>query len=194
MYSYCKKIPLPNLQATGQNSLLEFKTPAEQAKVYLSDSGIIKEVIYTNLVTGEKKAISASDATEITVGSGNCQRQVLHFLLPSSLPSMQLRLGLTTHTGIGTWSSLPHGFEHNLEPDFEEVFFYVLSGATEKAIQVGKGVWADGTSVDAIWPVENQTFSTIPMGYHPVVGEPGVKVSYVWAYLAKKKEWEKVTV
>jgi hypothetical protein len=30
------------------------------------------------------------------------------------------------------------------------------------------------------------------MGYHPVVGEPGVHISYVWVYLAKYPRWEKV--
>jgi len=30
------------------------------------------------------------------------------------------------------------------------------------------------------------------MGYHPVVGEPGVQISYVWVYLAKYPRWEKV--
>jgi 5-deoxy-D-glucuronate isomerase len=47
-------------------------------------------------------------------------------------------------------------------------------------------------NVDASWLVRDRSFGTIPMGYHPVVGEPGVHVSYVWAYLVKKKEWEKI--
>jgi 5-deoxy-D-glucuronate isomerase len=57
---------------------------------------------------------------------------------------------------------------------------------------MGRGVWSDNTEVDSSWPVRDHTFSTIPMGYHPVVGEPGVQVSYVWVYLCKKPGWEKI--
>ena len=67
-----------------------------------------------------------------------------------------------------------------------------MKGTTQRGIQVGKGVWEDGTPVDEVWPIKDRMFSAVPMGYHPVVGEPGVNVSYVWAYLAKKKSWEKV--
>ena len=103
-----------------------------------------------------------------------------------------MRLGITVHRGDGTWSSLPHDFELNTEPGFEEVFFYILNGATKRGIQVGKGVWHDNSPVDSAWPIIDQTFGTVPMGYHPVVGEPNVHVSYVWVYLAKKKSWEKI--
>ena len=40
--------------------------------------------------------------------------------------------------------------------------------------------------------IEDKTFGMVPMGYHPVVGEPGVSVSYIWVYLCKKPEWEKI--
>ena len=103
-----------------------------------------------------------------------------------------MRLGITQHRGQGTWSSLPHAFELHTEPGFEEVFFYLLDGSPQRAIQVGRGVWQDNSPVDAIWPVSDRTFGVVPMGYHPVVGEPGVRVSYVWVYLAKKKAWEKI--
>jgi 5-deoxy-D-glucuronate isomerase len=103
-----------------------------------------------------------------------------------------MRLGITRHRGTGTWSSLPHDFELNTEPGFEEVFFHLLSGESQRAIQIGRGVWSDNTDVDSSWPVRDHTFSTIPMGYHPVVGEPGVSVSYVWVYLCKKASWEKI--
>ena len=105
-----------------------------------------------------------------------------------------MRLGQTMHSGESTWSSLPHEFENYPENGFEEIFFYLLSGANKKAIQVGRGLWTDGNPVNDVWSVEDRTFSIIPMGYHPVVGEPGVRVSYVWAYLAKKKEWEKISI
>jgi 5-deoxy-D-glucuronate isomerase len=93
---------------------------------------------------------------------------------------------------VGTWSSLPHDFELNTEAGFEEVFFYIASGTTARGIQLGRGVWHDNSPVDAVWPFADREFGTVPMGYHPVVGEPGVQISYVWVYLAKHPRWEKV--
>lgn len=193
MYPYSKTAALPNLHATGQANLLTFKTPTEEAVVTLDSLGNIAQVEHHDLTKGTKQLIKSEQAHAIVVGDGNCERDVYHYLLPSPQAHLQLRLGLTVHRGAGTWSSLPHGFEHNLENGFEEVFFYLLAGENKKAIQVGRGIWADGSSVDEAWPVEDRVFSVIPMGFHPVVGEPGVNVSYVWAYLAKKKEWEKIS-
>ena len=192
MYQYSKKAPLPNLHASGESNKLIFKTPTEEAIVILSEEGMIELVEHHDLINHKKNIIPAKDVHHIVVGSGNWQRDVYHFLLPSNEPHLQLRLGLTVHRGEGTWSSLPHDFENHLENGFEEVFFYLLKGTTQRAIQVGKGVWEDGSPVDDIWPIKDRVFGAVPMGYHPVVGEPGVNVSYVWAYLAKKKSWEKV--
>ena len=68
---------------------------------------------------GLETVVHRSDAHHIVVGDGNSERDVYHFLKPNG-PAPQLRLGLTTHRGLGTWSSLPHDFELNLEPGFEE--------------------------------------------------------------------------
>ncbi|EKD47808.1 MAG: hypothetical protein ACD_65C00280G0003, partial [uncultured bacterium] len=103
-----------------------------------------------------------------------------------------MRLGITKHCGLGTWSSLPHDFELNTEPDFEEVFFYLIEGGPKRGFQVGRGVWHDNSEVDGVWPIKDRTFSTVPMGYHPVVGEPHANVSYIWVYLVKKPHWEKI--
>ena len=99
---------------------------------------------------------------------------------------------MTTHIGDSTWSSLPHSFELNPEKGFEEIFFYILDGENKRAIQCGKGMWADGSDIDEVWRVEDKEFSSIPMGYHPVVGEPGTKVRYIWIYICEHRRWEKV--
>ena len=135
--------------------------------------------------------ISEREAKTVTVGSGVCEREVIHFLTPGGA-SERLRLGITHHKVSGGWSSLPHDFELNTEPGFEEVFFHLLSGGTQKAAQFGRGVWCDGSVVDSVWSVSDRTFSTIPMGYHPVVGEPDVNVSYIWIYDCKYPRWEKI--
>lgn len=192
MYPYVKNAALMDLKAEGSDNRLEFTTPTEKATVFLNDKGAITKVVHVDLKKNKENVIPFEKCHHIVVGDSNWKRNVYHYLKPNSESHLQLRLGLTVHDGYGTWSSLPHDFENRLEDGFEEVFFYVLEGGPKKAFQVGRGVWADGKEVDEIWPVADRSFSVIPMGYHPVVGEPHVNVAYVWAYLAKKKEWEKI--
>lgn len=187
-YQWSNANRLMTMQVSGSNNVLTFVTEQEKAEVYL-DGRDIARVVCT--VGGVSTEIPAKDAYHIVVGESNWQRDVYHFLKPNG-PAPALRLGITKHSGAGTWSSLPHPFELNLEPDFEEVFFHLLEGGSQRAIQVGRGVWPDNSPVDEAWLVKDKTFSTIPMGYHPVVGEPHVNVSYIWAYLAKTPAWEKV--
>ncbi len=188
-YEWINEVRLDTLSAYGEGDVLVFETKTEKAQVRLAN-GSIEKVIFS--YNGETPVtITDSEAHAIVVGEGNAQRDVFHFLKPGGVaPTM--RLGYTKHRGYGTWSSLPHDFELNTEPGFEEVFFYTLEGGPKKAIQVGRGVWFDNSPVDAVWPIKDSTFGTVPMGYHPVVGEPKVNVTYVWAYLAKKKSWEKI--
>jgi len=187
-YPWCNEKRLITLRAGGDRDVLIYEAGAERAEVHLQGKDIGKVVFHSG---GKGKVIESKDAHHIVVGEGNVQRDVYHYLKPGG-PAPRLRMGITKHRGPGTWSSLPHPFELNPEPGFEEVFFYLLDGATKRAWQVGKGVWHDMSPVDAAWAVKDRSFSTIPMGFHPVVGEPGVHVSYVWAYLVKKKEWEKI--
>lgn len=192
MYPYLKKAPLMDLKATGSDDRLEFTTPTERAVIYLNADGSVQKTVHTDLKNNKENVIPHEGCHHVVVGESNWTRDVYHYLKPNDQSHLTLRLGLTVHRGEGTWSSLPHDFENHLESGFEEVFFHILHGGPQKAIQVGRGVWADGKEVDEVWPVANRTFSVIPMGYHPVVGEPKVKVTYVWAYLAKKKSWEKI--
>lgn len=188
-YKWSNKALLDTLTVTGDNNILSFKAPGENAEVYLKD-GSIEKVIFTK--AGKKPVtITSKDVKVMEVGEKNFKRDVYHYLKPNG-PAPTMRLGITVHRGEGTWSSLPHDFELNTEPGFEEVFFYLLTGATQRGIQIGRGVWYDNSPVDSAWGIKDHTFGTVPMGYHPVVGEPNVHVAYVWVYLAKKKNWEKI--
>ena len=187
-YKWCNEIKLDILQATGSESKLIFRTDKEEAEVYLDGNDIAKVICRH---AGKESVILNQEAQHIVVGQGNSQRDVYHYLKPGG-PAPQLRLGITKHCGIGTWSSLPHDFELNLELGFEEVFFYLINGGNGRAIQVGEGMWHDGTKVQSSWFVEDHSFSTIPMGYHPVVGEPASRVHYIWTYVCKKPAWEKI--
>lgn len=187
-YKWSKKAPLNILTAKGHNNVLQFTAGPERAVVYLDNNRIAKVLYFCDK---KKENILHQDAHHIIVGDNNWQREVYHFLKPGGVaPTM--RLGYTVHNGRGSWSSLPHDFEKTPEPGFEEIFFYRLQGGSERGIQVGKGLWCDGTKVDEVWFVSNNTFGVVPMGYHPLVGEPGVQVMYVWVYLAKTSRWEKV--
>lgn len=187
-YDWSNEARLDTLNASGAESKLIFSTPTEEAEVYLKD-GDIESVVHRH--DGMETIVKHADRFHIVVGEGNATRDVYHYLKPNG-PAPNLRLGITVHRGVGTWSSLPHDFELNVECGFEEVFFYLLKGSKQRAIQVGQGIWHDGTPVNASWFVKHETFGTIPMGYHPVVGEPGVNVSYVWVYDCKYAHWEKI--
>ncbi len=187
-YMWSNKNKLATLKVSGENDILIFETGFEKAEVHINNKEILKVICS---VKGVTTVIDNKQAHHIVVGEGNTQRDVYHYLKPNG-PAPFLRLGITKHRGHGTWSSLPHPFELRPVLGFEEVFFHLLEGGSKRALQIGKGVWHDGSPVDDVWFVSDQSWSTIPMGYHPVVGEPGVKVSYIWAYLAKKKEWEKI--
>lgn len=181
---------LKTLKVSVKGDLLIYETESERAEVHISDNDVAKIVCYhNNLCTVIKK----EQGHHICVGEGNTKRDVYHYLRPGG-PLPFLRVGITRHSKKGTWSSLPHKFELKPEPGFEEAFFYILNGGSQRAIQIGRGLWCDGTAVDAVWSVTDRSLCSIPMGYHAVVAEPGVRVSYIWAYLAKKKEWEKIGV
>jgi len=192
LYLFNNQDNLPTLKSEGQDDKLTYTTPTEIAVVNLHPNGDIVSLVHTDLTTGETTTIKHSEAKYIVVGEKNYTRDVYHHLRPNPKPHLQLRLGLTIHRGKGTWSSLPHSFENFPQPDFEETFFYLLHGGTQKGVQIGRGQWCDGSKADAVWQISDRTFSVIPLGYHPVVGEPDVEVRYIWAYLAKKKEWEKI--
>ena len=169
--------------------LLTFYTTDEKAVVKINSNNDIEYVEY--YLDGKQHHIDIADRTYLTIGKENFKREVYHYLLPRTF-AKHMRLGITKHLGEGSWSSLPHDFELNLEPGFEEVFFYLINGGSGRAIQIGKGVWCNNEKIDGAWIVKDRTCSVVPMGYHPVGAEPGVSVSYIWVYLCKKSEWEKV--
>ncbi len=172
-----------------KSQTLIFESNDEKAVVKIGADNDIDYVDYQ--YNGDSHHIEKSERKHLTIGQDNFKREVYHYLLPRTF-AKHMRLGITKHAGEGTWSSLPHDFELNLEPGFEEVFFYLIKGGSGRAIQVGKGVWCNNESVDGAWIVKDRTCSVVPMGYHPVGAEPHVSVSYIWIYLCKKPEWEKV--
>lgn len=183
----------------NQQNLGDLSVTTTETGLLVSDGGEVafveveeEKISSVNFSNGrEEWTVTSDQAKVVNVGFGNTSRSVYHYLLPGG-PASRLRLGQTFHDGKGTWSSLPHDFELNPENGFEEFFRYFISGGSGVAHQVGRGVWRDGAAVDAIWTVSNGDFATIPMGYHPVVAEPEVNVSYIWAYLVKFPHWEKI--
>jgi 5-deoxy-D-glucuronate isomerase len=184
-----KSIKLKNLSAEYDGKKITFIAGNETALVFLKDDKIseIKHYIDNNEI------ILKNAHTNIKVGEKNFKRNVDHYVIKETNQNNLMRIGQTFHEGDGgTWSSLPHEFEKYPEPGFEEFFFYVLSGGSRRAVQVGQGILHDGKKIDSAWIVKDKQFSVIPMGYHPIAGEPNVKVGYIWCYLCTKNEWEKV--
>lgn len=183
------ELSLENLSGRRIGNQLEFSFQDEKAIVKLDNNKIAG---VTHINAGKSVSFETPIKT-LSIGERNFQRYVEHFLIRDVNGKNLLRLGQTFHIGDGgTWSSLPHDFENYPEPGFEELFFYLLSGGSQRAIQVGKGMLFDGKEIDDAWIVNNNDFSQIPMGYHPVGGEPDVIVSYVWCYACKYERWEKV--
>lgn len=188
-YQSAESFSLATLKGEYSNDSVVFTAGAERAVVRLRD-GRISSVEHT--FDGVTKEIH-EPLKRLEIGERNFQRKVDHYVIKNTNGEALMRLGQTFHVGDGgTWSSLPHDFENFPEPGFEELFFYILRGGSQRAIQVGKGLFHDGAAVDDAWLVSDREFSQIPMGYHPVGGEPDVVVSYVWCYLCVKPEWEKV--
>jgi hypothetical protein len=133
-YKWSNKIRLNDLKVEGQDAKLIFKTEKEEAEVYL-DGQDINRVVHRH--NGHETIINNEEAHHITVGKGNEERDVIHYLKPNG-PAPELRLGITKHRGIGTWSSLPHDFELNTEPGFEEVFFHLISGEKNELFKLVK--------------------------------------------------------
>jgi len=184
------KVKLPNITAYYKNSEYFVKTKSEEAKILIK-KGQISSIFYKTNLDKKFTKLSKKNFKIKIIGKENYKRKVIHFLYRKN-KNFKLRLGITYHLKLSSWSSLPHKFETNLEKGFEEFFFYLLKNSPNKAIQVGQGVWHNFKKVNKSWFVRDKTFSIIPMGYHPVVGLPNVKVSYIWAYIAKYDRWEKI--
>ena len=190
MFHYEEKLKELSVELKGNMYTIEYID--EVVVIELNKDPRLSKFMRTNVRTSTVPKL-AKDAHHIVVGKANLKRDVYHFTKPDGLLPT-LRCWLTVHSGKNTWSSTPHPFELNPVEGFEEVFLYLLSKGewSNSAIQTGHGWWENGDKVSDIWQVYDRDISAIPMGYHPVVGEPGVTVAYIWAYLAKKDEWEKL--
>ena len=126
-YKWSNEIRLDVLRVESQDAKLIFKTDKEEAEVYL-DGQDIGRVVHRH--GGVETVITNENSHHIVVGKENEKRDVFHYLKPKG-PAPELRLGITKHRGVGSWSSLPHDFELNLEPGFEEVFFHLNNSLCE---------------------------------------------------------------
>src|SRR3990167_3259813 len=132
MYEFMNdKSKLQTLKASGTGGILVFETETEKAYVSLSNNSI-DEVLHIYKPNGIATIFFEKDVFQLEVGEGNNKRTVKHYLKPNKdAPHLQLRLGITEHSSCGSWSSLPHDFENNPEPGFEEVFFYMINDSKQ---------------------------------------------------------------
>ena len=145
-YKWENEVRLDVLKVEGQDSKLFFKTDKEEAEVYL-DGQDIGRVVHRH--DGVETIISNENSHHVVVGKGNEERDVFHYLKPNG-PAPELRLGITKHRGVGALSILPHNFELNLEPGFEESFFHLISGKNKSAIQLSESIWQRNTTIEEL--------------------------------------------
>jgi len=110
------------------------------------------------------------------IGSGTHKRDVYEILGKDS-DSQRLRFGETVNRR-GGWSSWPpHSFDHKpeLAPQFEEIFLYFTDPKDGYGIQMQDGEATVVTTAE---------MREIKLGKHELVGGPGTKSMYVWAYLS----------
>ena len=128
-----------------------------------------------NQMPRERAQAVAGCETHI-IGKGAARREVREILGHDGY-SHRLRVGETVNRR-GGWSSWPpHSFDKDPAnaSKFEEVFYYFTDPKDGVAFQV------QGNKIE---PVLTGTEREIELGYHPVVGAPGVKLLYVWFYLS----------
>lgn len=120
-------------------------------------------------------------------------------------PLLPFRAGLTVHQARGSWSSLPHEFEREeiLTPrpaPFYEKFCYITEPAGGWGIQTRIGHLyneylpksdiypysmygtRDFETVNDIVVIRDRDILDIPLGSHPVVASPGMRLAYIWVY------------
>jgi hypothetical protein len=139
----------------------------------------------TGFVTGLGETLEP--CFDVTRGSGLTERRVIHYTNRST--HRRLRVGLTIHQSV--FSSLPHPFEKDPVPGFEEAF-YMVGGKTLVEMQGLMGT----DYVDTAVACRGGDLVAVPMGWHRVVALPDddgnpTPLAYIWAYLAKRTEWEK---
>lgn len=118
------------------------------------------------------------------VGDSAAVRTVYLIELPDNPVLDDLYMGVTVHSGPGSWSSWPpHKFERDslLAPlgyrDFFEKFAFVTDPPSQWGLQMVMGKTASEAKI-----IQDRDIVTIPLSSHPVVGGPECRMAYVWAY------------
>lgn len=124
----------------------------------------------------ERKAIRVG-FQEHTIGDGTARREVRE-ILGEDGPSAKIRVGETVNE-IGGWSSWPpHHFDSARLRGFEEVFYVFTDPKDGYAIMRINGDLREVRSGDRV---------DVPLGEHPIVAGPGVRLMYFWAYVGADK-------
>lgn len=117
-------------------------------------------------------------------------------------PALPFRAGLTLHATRGTWSSLPHEFEArdallSRPASFYEQFAFITEEPWMGGVVKRNGFLFDPEGnpekVNDILNVRDRDIVSIPLGAHPVSGDPGVKIGYFWVYWGNLEGREKFT-
>jgi len=112
-------------------------------------------------------------------------RHVYEYVNPAR-QDVSIYAGLTVHDTRGSWSSWPaHEFEVQafcspimIFPNFNEKFAYITDPSDMWCLQVD--VPASGDCEIRVF--RDRDITNVPLGAHPSVAAPGVRLAYFWAY------------
>ena len=108
------------------------------------------------------------------IGSGTAHREVRE-ILPKA---RHLRSGETINRP-GGWSSWPpHAFDKEKVADFQEVFYVFTDPKDGYAVMRRNGELVELHSGDKV---------DVPLGEHPIVAGPGVRLFYAWFFVGADK-------
>lgn len=146
----------------------------------LSPPFVVKAVTRLDLLVAshpsQRATLREVSFIEHDIGKGTLRRSVRE-VLGADGPSKHIRCGETINE-IGGWSSWPpHSFDKNPEnaAKFEEVFYVFTDPKDGYAIIRKNGKLEELRSGDR---------TEVPLGEHPIVAGPGVRMMYVWFYVS----------
>lgn len=115
------------------------------------------------------------------LGKG-CWKREVREILGSDNVSGEIRCGETVNRP-GGWSSWPpHRFDQEGAPNFQEVFYVFTDPKDGYGIMRINGELREVRSGDRI---------DVPLGEHPIVAGPGVRLMYVWFFVGAEKLYPK---
>ena len=159
--------------------------PVRLHNLVISDTGVDAKTLGEAVIKAMEKPLVKYRKGDINEGTA---RDVYPIFNDPALP---FRAGLTVHAARGTWSSLPHEFEakeilYTRPMPFYEYFAFITEPAGLGGVVKRNGFLFDKAGnperICDCLDIRDRDIKEIPLGYHPVSGDAGVRMMYLWVY------------